>query len=85
MTAMSIFIPLPVPAHPDALSPSALSEKEQTSYDCILEHFSVAEYTLPDVNQEKGALTVDEKIWLVGATSLILCIWLTRAILSLQW
>ncbi|KAG0695604.1 CRAL TRIO domain-containing protein [Suillus ampliporus] len=62
---MSIHIPLPVPTHPnEATAPSALPEKKQTLYDRVLEHFSVAGYTLPDANQEKAALTVDEKFWL---------------------
>ncbi|KAG2340748.1 CRAL/TRIO domain-containing protein [Suillus weaverae] len=62
---MSIHVPLPIPTHLDEASlPSALSEKEQTLYDIVLEHFSVADYTLPNVNQEKAALVVDEKFWL---------------------
>ncbi|KAG1839542.1 CRAL TRIO domain-containing protein [Suillus subalutaceus] len=65
MTAMSIHVPLPIPTNShDAAPPSALPEKEQTLYDHVLEHFSAADYTLPNVNQEKVALTVDEKFWL---------------------
>lgn len=82
---MSIHIPLPIPTHPEASSPSALSEKEQALYDVVLEHFSAADYTLPDVNQEKAALVVDEKFWLVSAPShhsSISCNWLTSVILT---
>jgi hypothetical protein len=61
---MSIHVPLPIPTHLDEASPPALSEKEQTLYDTVLEHFSVADYTLPSVDQEKAALVVDEKYWL---------------------
>ncbi|KAG1839543.1 CRAL TRIO domain-containing protein [Suillus subalutaceus] len=62
---MSIHVPLPVPtqSHETAL-PSALSGKKQTLYDRVLEHFAAVDYTLPNVNQEKAALTVDEKFWL---------------------
>lgn len=69
MTATSIHVPLPLPVYPDTRSPPALSEKEQNSYDHVLEHFSAADYTISDINEEKAALMVDEKIWLVGATS----------------
>lgn len=68
---MSIHIPLPIPTylHDEASPPSALSEKEQTLYDIVLKHFSAADYTLPNVNEEKAALVVDEKFWLVSAPS----------------
>ncbi|KAG0695606.1 CRAL TRIO domain-containing protein [Suillus ampliporus] len=59
---MSIHVPLPVPD--TASPPSELSDKEQSLYDIVLEHFSAADYTLPDVDQEKAVLTVDEKFWL---------------------
>lgn len=66
---MSICVPLPIPTNShDAVPPSTLPEKEQTLYDCVLEHFSAADYTLPSINQEGAALTVDEKFWLVGAS-----------------
>ncbi|KAG2131312.1 CRAL TRIO domain-containing protein [Suillus clintonianus] len=59
---MFIHVPLPVPTHPHEVeSPPALSEKNQTLYDCVLEHFSTEDYALPDIDQ---ALTVDEKFWL---------------------
>ncbi|KAG1883352.1 CRAL TRIO domain-containing protein [Suillus subluteus] len=62
---MSIHVPLPVPTHShETAPPSALSEKKQTLYDCVLEHFAAVDYTLPNVNQEKATLTVDEKFWL---------------------
>ncbi|KAG2051417.1 CRAL TRIO domain-containing protein [Suillus hirtellus] len=62
---MSICVPLPIPTNShDAVPPSTLPEKEQTLYDCVLEHFSAADYTLPNINQEGAALTVDEKFWL---------------------
>ncbi|KAG1728654.1 hypothetical protein EDB19DRAFT_153997 [Suillus lakei] len=62
---MLIHVPLPVPTHPhEAAPPSALSETEQTSYDRVLQHFSAVDYTLPNVDQERAALTVDEKFWL---------------------
>ncbi|OJA17109.1 hypothetical protein AZE42_02600 [Rhizopogon vesiculosus] len=64
MTATSIHLPLPVPDYPDAHPPPALSEKEQTLYDRVLEHFSVADYIIPGINEDKAALIVDEKIWL---------------------
>jgi hypothetical protein len=66
---MSIHVPLPVPDHSDPHPPPALSEKEQTLYNHVLEHFSVINYTIPGIDEEKAALMVDEKIWLVGATS----------------
>jgi hypothetical protein len=52
---MSIHIPLPIPTylHDEASPPSALSEKEQTLYDIVLKHFSAADYTLPNVNEEQ--------------------------------
>lgn len=62
---MSIHVPLPVPTHShETAPPPALSEKNQTSYDCVLEHFTAVDFTLPNVDQEKAALTVDEKFWL---------------------
>ncbi|KAG1883349.1 CRAL TRIO domain-containing protein [Suillus subluteus] len=62
---MSIHVPLSVPTHShETAPPSALSGKNQTLYDCVLEHFAAIDYTLPNVNQEKAALTVDEKFWL---------------------
>ncbi|KAG2035216.1 CRAL/TRIO domain-containing protein [Suillus americanus] len=62
---MSIHVPLPLPTHSHETSPpSALSENKQTLYDCVLEHFAAVDYTLPNVKQEKAALTVDEKFWL---------------------
>ncbi|KAG2087346.1 CRAL TRIO domain-containing protein [Suillus cothurnatus] len=62
---MSIHVPLPLPTRSHGTAPpSALSEKNQTSYDCVLKHFAVVDYTLPNVNQEKAALTEDEKFWL---------------------
>lgn len=63
---MSIHIPLPIPTylHDEASPPSALSEKERALYDTVLKHFSAADYTLPNVNEEKAALVVDEKFWL---------------------
>jgi hypothetical protein len=62
---MSIHVPLPVPTHShEATPPSALSEKEQTLYDRVLEHFAAVDYTLPNVDQERAALMVDEKFWL---------------------
>ncbi|KAG1729620.1 CRAL-TRIO domain-containing protein [Suillus paluster] len=61
---MSIHVPVPVPTHPEQASPPALSEKEQTLYDLVLEHFSAAEYRLPGITQKKSALMVDEKFWL---------------------
>jgi hypothetical protein len=66
---MSIHIPLPIPTHllDEASPPPVLSEKEQTLYDIVLKHFSAADYTLPNVNEEKAALVVDEKFWLVSA------------------
>jgi hypothetical protein len=66
---MSIYVPLPIPTNSHDAPPSALPEKEQILYDRVLEHFSTADYTLPNINQEKTALTVDEKFWLVGASS----------------
>jgi hypothetical protein len=79
---MSIHVPLPIPTHLDDVSPPALSEKEQTLYDTVLEHFSVADYTLPSVDQEKAALVVDEKYWLVSAPPQFRCDWLTSVILT---
>ncbi|KAG2051416.1 CRAL/TRIO domain-containing protein [Suillus hirtellus] len=62
---MSVHLPLPVPTRSHEIAPpSALSEKNQASYDCVLEHFTAVDYTLPNVDQEKAALTVDEKFWL---------------------
>ncbi|KAG1729621.1 CRAL TRIO domain-containing protein [Suillus paluster] len=62
---MPIYVPLPVPAHlHEAAPPSALAEKQQILYDRVLEHFSAADYTLRDIDQEKAALTVEEKFWL---------------------
>lgn len=67
---MSIHVPLPVPDHSGHHPPPALSEKEQTLYDHVLEHFSAVDYTIPGIDEENlAALMVDEKIWLVGATS----------------
>lgn len=64
MSTMAIHIPLTIPSTDKASPPSALSEKEQALYDIVFEHFSVADYTLPNVDQEKAALMVDEKFWL---------------------
>jgi hypothetical protein len=62
---MSIHVPLPLPTRShETAPPSALSEKNKTSYDCVLEHFASVDYTLPNVSQEKAALTEDEKFWL---------------------
>ncbi|KAG2149105.1 CRAL TRIO domain-containing protein [Suillus bovinus] len=62
---MSIHVPLPVPTPSHEIAPpSALSEKQQTAYDHVLEHFTAVDYALPNVNQEKAALTVDENFWL---------------------
>ncbi|KAG2070786.1 CRAL TRIO domain-containing protein [Suillus decipiens] len=64
MPTMAIHIPLAVPLTDEASPPSALSEKEQTLYDIVFEHFSAVDYTLPNVDQEKAALMVDEQFWL---------------------
>jgi hypothetical protein len=69
MTATSIHVPLPVPDHSDAHSPPVLLEKEQTLYDRVLDHFSGADYIIPGINEDKAALMVDEKFWLVSAIS----------------
>ncbi|KAG1805983.1 CRAL TRIO domain-containing protein [Suillus subaureus] len=63
---MSIHVSLPLlPTHPqETAPPSVLSGKNQTLYDCVLEYFTAVDYTLPNVDQEKAALTVDEKFWL---------------------
>jgi len=68
MATTSIHVPLAVPDRTNAQPPPALSEKEQTLYDHVLEHFSAADYIIPGINEDKAALTVDEKFWLVGAT-----------------
>ncbi|KAG2362587.1 CRAL TRIO domain-containing protein [Suillus spraguei] len=61
---MSIHVPLPVPSRSHENAPPSLSDKQQTLYDSVLEHFAPVDYTLPNINQEKAALTVEEKFWL---------------------
>jgi hypothetical protein len=61
---MSIYVPLLIPTNSYDAPPSALPEKEQILYDRVFEHFSTADYTLPNINKEMTALMVDEKFWL---------------------
>ena len=68
MTASeTIYEPLPppeTPVDPAALPPNLkLTDAQQKLYDELLKHFSSADYALPDV--EGGALTEEEKFWLV--------------------
>lgn len=57
--------PLPVPSHPNTAPPRELTEKEQAEYDSVLAHFTNPDYVLPTVEAEKGALTEEERMWLV--------------------
>ena len=45
-----------------------LTDAQQKLYDELLKHFSGADYALPDV--EDGALTEEEKFWLVRGESM---------------
>ena len=66
-SSTKIYEPLPppeIPFDPVVLPPNLrLTDSQQKLYDDVLKHFSNEEYVLPDV--ENGALTEDEKFWLV--------------------
>ena len=57
--------PPDIPLDPAVLPPSLkLTDAHQKLYDEVLKHFDREEYVLPDV--EDGALTEEEKFWLVS-------------------
>lgn len=61
---MTDFTPLPVPAPQNEEHRHAqLSEEEEKKRQEVLAHFDKDDYTLPE--EEKGALTDEEKMWLV--------------------
>ena len=66
-SSTKIYEPLPppeIPFDPAVLPPNLqLTDSQQKLYDDVLKHFSNEAYALPDV--ENGALTEDEKFWLV--------------------
>jgi hypothetical protein len=59
-----------------------LSEFQQNAATSILAHFSRDEYSLTDGGE--GALTEEERFWLVGRVPVGCCPMLTRDILSLM-
>lgn len=62
-----VYLPIPPPPQKELETPPAvltLTEKEQTMYDKVFEHYSNPDYTIPGTEKD-GQLTEDEKFWLV--------------------
>lgn len=62
-------LPLPPPAVPaDYKQADEPNPHQQRLYEQVLDHFSLPEYALPDV--EDGQLVDKEKLWLVSSEAL---------------
>ena len=70
--------PPDIPFDPAVLPPSLkLTDTQQKLYDEVLKHFDAEEYVLPGF--EDGALTEEEKFWLVRLPFSLYSYWLMRA------
>jgi hypothetical protein len=60
---MPEYLPLPPPNEHDPRLPMELKDDQQLKYDKVLAHFSDEKYEVP--GEKKGALTEDERFWIV--------------------
>jgi hypothetical protein len=62
-------MPVHVTSHPPSppeINPApALTEEQEKAYGIVLKHYGNPSYVIPGVEAQKGALTEEERFWLV--------------------